>query len=348
MAAKISVADEDSGFGMIETPFEAACVPIANPVENAIVFFLHAVREPVGSEHRNKGERDEERADEREGHGVGHGMKEFSGGAGERVDRKVSGDDDGDGIKNGAVNVAGGVQKDFVELVVLAVALAEFAIDVFDHDDGAVNDDSEIDGADGEKIGGFAGEMQKNEGEEQRERNGERGDDGGADADQEEDQNDQHENHAAKEIAFDGVGGDADQVAAVVIRTDADVARKHGLVDLFGFLLDAFEDVLGLLAAAHEDDAFDGVVVILCFVLKAEDAEARSVADFDVADVFDANGRAIVAGDDDFADVFGGFHAGRGRERSRTGRPANRNRRRCWSCWPASALTTCTTGMWKL
>jgi hypothetical protein len=54
----------------------------------------------------------------------------------------------------------------------LALAQAEFTVDVLDHDDGAVNDDAEVDGPDGEQIGGFAGRVEKNEGEEQRERNG--------------------------------------------------------------------------------------------------------------------------------------------------------------------------------
>src|SRR5262249_458606 len=75
-----------------------------------------------------------------------------------------------------------------------------------------------------------------------------------------------------------------------------------------GFALDAFENVLSLLAAAHEDDAFDGVVVIFLLVLEAEDAEARSVADFDAADILNTNGNAVVATDHYFADVVGGFH----------------------------------------
>ncbi len=87
-------------------------------------------------------------------------MEKFAGGAGEGIDGKITGDDDGDGIENGAVDVARGGENDFVEFVVLAVALAQFAVDVFDHDDGAVNDDAEIDGADGEQVGGVAGGVQ--------------------------------------------------------------------------------------------------------------------------------------------------------------------------------------------
>ena len=53
------------------------------------------------------------------------------------------------------------------------MAEAELAVDVFDHDDGAVNDDAEeVDGADGEQVGGFAGGVEKDESEEQSERDG--------------------------------------------------------------------------------------------------------------------------------------------------------------------------------
>ena len=80
-----------------------------------------------------------------------------------------------------------------LQVVVLAVALGEFAIDVFHHHDGAVDDDSEIDGADGEQVGGYAACVQEDEGKEQAERNGQRDDHRGADADQEKDQHDQNQ-----------------------------------------------------------------------------------------------------------------------------------------------------------
>ena len=144
--------------------------------------------------------------------------------------------------------------------------------------------------------------------EEQRKRNGQCGDDRGANADQEKNQNDQNKNHSAKKISFDSVGGNADQVAAIVVGTDAHVAREHSLVDFFGLALDAFQNVLCLLAAAHQDDAFDGVVVIFLLILKTEDAEAWGVADFHAADVLDSNWRAVVAGHHDFADIFRGLY----------------------------------------
>ena len=226
MATEDQQCDEKSELGVIEAPHEAPGVAVADPVENTIGFFPYAVLEPIGGEHGNEGERKDERADESEGHGVGHGMEEFAGGPGERVDGKITGDDDGDGVKDGAVDVASGGEDDFVEFVFLAVAFGKLAVNVLDHDDGAVDDDAEVDGADGEQVGGLAGGVQKDESEQERQRNGEGGDDGGADADEEEEQHKENQDHAAEKISFHGVGGDADEVAAIVVGADFDVRRQ--------------------------------------------------------------------------------------------------------------------------
>src|SRR5690242_16382376 len=292
---------------MIEAPGETAGILVANPFEHAVALFLDAALEPVRSQDRNEGESEYEGAEKGEAHGVGHGMEELSGGAAEGVDGKITGDDDGDGVEDGAIDISRGGENDFVEAVGLSFAQAELAVNVLDHDDSAVNDDAEVDGADGEEVGGFAGLVQEDESEKKSEGNGERGDDGGANADEEKDENEKDENHAAEEIAFYGVSGNADEVAAVVEGTDFDVGRKNGFIELLGFALDAGEDVLGLFAFAHKDDAFDGVVVVFGFVLEAEDAEAGSVADDHAANVFHANGSAVGGADDDFADVVGGF-----------------------------------------
>src|SRR5258707_3230381 len=95
---------------MIEAPFEAAGILIANPVEDAIVFFFYAFFEPVGSKNRDQGERDQQRTDEREGHGIGHGMKEFTGRGAESVDRKIAGDDHRDRVENASIDISSGVQ----------------------------------------------------------------------------------------------------------------------------------------------------------------------------------------------------------------------------------------------
>jgi hypothetical protein len=59
------------------------------------------------------------------------------------------------------------------------VAQAKFAVDVLDYDDRAIDDDAEI-MALIEEAGGFAGQIEKDEREEQGQRNRQRWDDGGA------------------------------------------------------------------------------------------------------------------------------------------------------------------------
>src|SRR5271165_5868413 len=237
-------------------------------------------------------------------------MKKPSRGPSQRIDGEITGDDDGDGIKNGAIHIARGGENDLVEFIFLAMAEAELAVNVFNHDDGAVNDDAEVYGADGEEVGGFTGGVEKDEGKQKSERNGERGNNGSTDANQKEDQDDENECHAPKKIPFDRVGGDFDEIAAVIVGTHFDVGREKIAVNFDGFFLNAFENILRLFASAHENDAFDGVGVVFPFfpfVLEPKNAETRSVADDDAADILHAYGGAVAAADNNFADVVGGF-----------------------------------------
>ena len=84
-----------------------------------------------------------------------------------------------------------------------------------------------------------------------------------ANADQEKDQNDQHQDHAAKQVGFDGIGGQLHQFAAIVIRMDLYIRRQYRTVQLFRLGFHGLQNVLRLLAAKHQDYAFDGVIVLL-------------------------------------------------------------------------------------
>src|SRR5690242_14398211 len=99
--------------------------------------------------------------------------------------------------------------------------------------------------------------MKNDESKQQREGDGERHDDRSPDADQEKNQHDQYQNHPAKQIVLHRVGGQIDELAAVVIRNNFDVGRQNLAVQFLGLRFHALEDVLGLLAAEHEDDALD-------------------------------------------------------------------------------------------
>ena len=132
--------------------------------------------------------------------------------------------------------------------------------------------------------------MQKDECEEQRERNRHRHNHCCAEAHQEENQHDQHQNHAAHKVRFHGVRGEPHQIAAIVEGTHLDIRRQDAFIDLLCFLLHAFQHVLGLLAAQHQDDALDGVVSLV----ESEFAQPRRMPDGHVADVAHTHRHAIL------------------------------------------------------
>ena len=265
---------------------------------------MYAFLEPQSAEHGNEGEGEKERSDEGDGDGVGHRLEEFRRRADERVDGKVSGDDDGDRVEDGAVDIFRGGKDDFLQVVVLAFALAKFAEDVFDHDERAVDEDAEIYGSDGKKISCGAARVKEDEGEQQRYWNGESDDNGRAHADEETHQDDENEHHSQHHVVLDRVDGELDQVTAIVKRLDLDIGRKDVLVEFLRLGFDAFEHVLGLLTAAHHDDPFHCVVGFI----EAELTQSRRTADRYLADVLHADGNAVLRADDNVANVAGVAH----------------------------------------
>jgi hypothetical protein len=76
------------------------------------------------------------------------------------------------------------------------------------------------------------------------------------------------------------------------------------IVDLRHFGLDSFDRRLALLAAPHEDDALNDVVVAVL----AGDAETRLVANGDGSDIAQQHRRAVVRSQHGVADVFDRMH----------------------------------------
>ena len=58
------------------------------------------------------------------------------------------------------------------------------------------------------------------------------------------------------------MGGVTEQVAAIEEGNDLDAGGKDVVVELGDFLVDAFEDSVGVVAFLQQDDAFDSVVVV--------------------------------------------------------------------------------------
>ena len=188
-----------------------------------------------------------------------------------------------------------------MQVVALAFARAQLAEDVLHHHQRAVDENSEVDGADGKQVGRDSSRMQKDEREQQRQRNGERDDDRGANAHQKRHQHDKDQSHAQQHVVLDRVDGQLHQIAAVVVGTHLYVRRQDVFVQLLGLRFDALQHILRLLAAPHHDDAFDGVIRLV----EAEFAQARSVPDGHVADIADAHRHSVLRAHDDVADVRG-------------------------------------------
>src|SRR3954469_15417999 len=90
--------------------------------------------------------------------------------------------------------------------------------------------------------------------------------------------------NADHHVVQHGVGGEFDQVAAVVDAFDAHAGRQDaGLVDGLNELVDALDGWRALLAAAHQDDALHDVVGLI----EAGNAETWLLADGDGGDVLD-------------------------------------------------------------
>ena len=162
-----------------------------------------------------------------------------------------------------------------------ARGLRQPAEDRLHHDDGGVDDQAEIDRADRQQIGGFAAQHQDDHGEEQRERDRRADDQRAAEVAEEYPLQQHDQEDPDHHVVQHGVGGDVDQVLAVVDPLDA-ARRAAGSLELLmeaTELLDAGDGRRTLLAAPHQHDALHDVVVLV----EAGDAEPRLLADGDGA-----------------------------------------------------------------
>jgi len=292
---------EHGRFGVVEAPLQLARVFPPHPFEGLVLSLVHALLKPVPAHHRHEGQGEDERTHQRDRDGVRHGSKELCGGSGERINGQVASNDDGYGIEDGTIDVFGSFHDHFEEVVTRAFAFSQYAEDVLHHHQCSIDQDSEIDGADGEQVGGDSLGMKKDEGEQHGQGNRECNDDGSAHADQETHQHHEDENHPHDHVVLDGIDSELHEIAAVVIGANFDIGGQDLLVELRCFRFHALQHILRLFAAAHHDDAFDSIVSLV----ESKFAEPRSVPDRDAADVVHPHRYAVLRADDDVADILG-------------------------------------------
>ena len=268
--------------------------------------------DPVGQQdrrqHRRHGERGDDGAQKRVGIGARHGAEDLAFHALHGEEREEGGDRYDDGEEDRLVDLHRG-GEDAVELVRqsglavrrrLRCVPRKMTEDVLHHDDGGIDDDAEIDGADGQEIGGFPAQHRDDDGQEERDRDGRRDDEGAAQIAQEYplDQKDQRD--AEKHIVQHGLHGDGHEIAAVVERHDLDAGRQAAVaVDALDRRRNPPHDIHRALEFLHQDDAGNDVGLVVA----PGDPQARGETDLHLGHVRQKDRHAALLQQDDVADV---------------------------------------------
>ena len=218
---------------------EAAHVGCADAFEHGVPTLAHSASHQPGAEHRKQGQRDDQRADQGEDHRVRHRLEQDARWAGEDVDREEADDDHDDRIEERTVDLRGRVANDAEHPVRTIVAFGEPAIDVFHHDHGGIDEDSEIDRANRKQVRRCVLQVEAGEGEQQRQGNRDRHDQSRAHIVQEEDEHHDHQQHAPEQVVLDRAYGLVDEVGAIVEGDDLYVLGQDAGVELLGLGLDA-------------------------------------------------------------------------------------------------------------
>src|SRR5208282_2951192 len=271
-----------------------ALVPAAQPADQT--GFTWAARErarcSIGREHGGKDHGEEKSAEERIDVGDGHGGENLSGNAAHAEQRDEGGQDGSDGEEHGPPGFGHG-RGDDVEDGRIGIAVTQAQVDVLEDNDGAVHQNAEIDGADGNQVGGLAGEDQAAEREQERGGNGHGGDGGDPDVTEKDEEQDGDQEEAEENDFADRVRSRADEIGAIVDGLHLHPRREKARVHSLDSGAQRGQSGKRGLVELEEDDSLDDVGV----AVHAHFAEARLDALVDIGDIFEENRNAVVLGD---------------------------------------------------
>ena len=128
--------------------------------------------------------------------------------------------------------------------------------DALDHDDRAVHDDPEVDGAEGHEVARQSERVHQDEREEHREWDGRGHDQPAAEAPQQEQQHEDDEHAALEQVLGDRQDGPIDELGSVVERVDRDPLGQ-GLLDLQDLGVHLLGDRARVRAQEHHHDPDD-------------------------------------------------------------------------------------------
>ena len=285
---------------MPDAPANGRRVRPTEPAEQRALTLARRPAEQEGGQHGDQREREQERPHDGHRDRHRHRPEELALDPLEGEDRHVHGHDDDDGERQRARDLERRVLDLAHDAVARRPPLGQVTEDVLGHDDGPVDDDPEVDGSQRKQVGRDPAEIHEDEREQERQRDREGDDEGRAQVVEEEREQHDDERGAFDEVAQHGGDGGLYQTVTTVIVVELDAGGQHALY-LDQLLLHAFDHRVGVLALAHEDDALHEIVL----VVTAEDTEADGVTDSHLADVADADRRALLGGHHHVGEVLG-------------------------------------------
>ena len=166
-------------------------------------------------------------------------------------------------------------------------AAGELSIDALEHDDGRVDENAEVDGADGDEVCGTASEDHHAEGEQCGEGDGDGCDEGNAWVAEHNQQHQRDQSDTGDHDVPDGVGGVVDERGSIVERFDVHArGQQASVVQVVDFFLETFESRERFFVFLEQDDADDDVVLLV----GADLTEARLESFSYFGDVSDRDG----------------------------------------------------------
>ena len=229
--------DDDPGMAH-GRPQDEACVETFQAAHQPAVFFVpHAfhLRQQIGGQRRDDGERHDERGDHGHDGRDPDGSEEPAFNAAEGEERDENQDDYESRIKDGIPHLRGRVGDHAQKRPRLGrvPVLAQAAIDVFHVDDRVVHDHADGDGeaAEGHRIDADAGELEIEAGDNEGERDRGERDRGRAEIQQEKEQHDDHHDGTVADGLLDVGDGRLDEVGLLEQLEYLHVGRQ-GLADV--------------------------------------------------------------------------------------------------------------------
>ena len=182
---------------------------------------------------------------------------------------------------------------------------AEATQTVLHDDDGAIDDQAEVQRAETHQIARHSGAHHAGDGHQHGDRNDRRRDQRGADVPEQKEQHDDDQKGPFEQVLLDRVDGAIDQVGPVIDRhgPNSGGQRPGGLVKPGG---DGLGDGAAVLADQHEYRAKHNLAAIL-----RGGTRPQFLAHDEIGYVGDPDGHAVAVGDDDRPEVFEAFSLAR-------------------------------------